>query len=225
MSRFTTRRGFGVRRSGIRIRAWYWPPYGFYGPGVWFGWGPGINMGFYFGTGWNGWHAWGWHPGWGTHTVIVNNGFIHEHGFNTRGLSEAHGNSTWAHDPGHRSGVPYANPRLNQEFKGNVRQAVSPRAMPEGARTPAGATNERLGNREMPANRTQNRSAFAGQENGAAAATHEEHGFSSMGPVRSAPAPAPRMAAPAAPAPRMSAPPAPRSAPPSAPRGGGGGRR
>jgi hypothetical protein len=203
--------------------SWYWPPYGFYGPGVYFGWGPGINMGFYFGSGWHGWHGWGWHPGWGAHTVVVNNGFIHEHGFNTRDLREAHGTTTWTHDPGHRGGVPYANPRLNEQFKGNVRQAVSPRAMPEGARNPAGAANERLGNREMPANRPaqqQNRSAFSGQENGAAAATHAEHGFSSMGPARSAPAP--RMSAPRMSAPRMSAP-APRSAP-SAPRGGGGRR-
>jgi Protein of unknown function (DUF3300) len=202
--------------------SWGWPAYGFYGPGVYFGWGLGINMGFYFGSGWHGWHGWGWHPGWGAHSVIVNNGFIHSHGFNARGLGEAHGTSTWAHDPGHRGGVPYANPRLNQQFRGNVRQAVSPRAMPEGARTPAGAANERFGNRDMPANRPaqqQNRSAFGGQENGAAANTHSEHGFSSMGPSRSAPASAPRMSAPA---PRMSAP-APRSAP-SAPRGGGGRR-
>src|SRR5580704_14154795 len=83
---------------------WGWPPFGFYGPGVYFGWGLGINMGFYFGAGWHGWGGWGWHPGWGGHTVIVNNGFIHEHGFNARGLGEAHGTSTWVHDPGHRGG-------------------------------------------------------------------------------------------------------------------------
>jgi hypothetical protein len=197
---------------------WYWPPYGFYGPGVYFGWGLGINMGFYFGGGWHGWGGWGWHPGWGNHSIIVNNGFIHQYGFNARGLAEAHGTSNWAHDPAHRGGVPYANSRLNEQYKGNVRQAVSPRAMPQAARNAApGTANERVGNREVPANKPaaqQNRSAFGGQENGAAANTHAEHGYSSMGPARSAPAPAPRMSAPA---PRMSA--------PSAPRGGGGGRR
>jgi Protein of unknown function (DUF3300) len=44
---------------------WGWPPFGFYGPGAYFGWGVGINMGFYFGVGWHGWGGWGWHPGWG----------------------------------------------------------------------------------------------------------------------------------------------------------------
>jgi hypothetical protein len=198
---------------------WYWPPYGFYGPGVYFGWGIGINMGFYFGAGWHGWGGWGWHPGWGVHTVIVNNVFIHQYGFNAGHLAAAHGTSTWVHDASHRAGVPYANPRLNDQFRGNVRQAVSPRAMPEGARNGV-QSNERVGNRVVPENRPvqqQNRSAFAGQENGAAASTHAEHGFSSMGPARSAPAPqpAPRMSAPA---PRPSAP-EPRTQPP--PRQGG----
>jgi len=186
---------------------WGWPPFGFYGPGVYFGWGVGINMGFYFGAGWHGWGGWGWHPGWGGHTIIVNNGFIHQYGFNARGLAAVHGNSNWAHDPAHRGGVPYANARLSGQYRGNVRQAVSPRAMPEGARNGASQSNERVGNRDVPANKPaqqQNRSAFGGQENGAAANTHSEHGFSSMGPARSAPAP------------RMSAP---------APRAGGGGRR
>ena len=195
---------------------WGWPAYGFYGPGVYFGWGLGINMGVYFGGGWGGWGGWGWHPGWGNHSIFVNNSFIHQYGFNSRGLGAAHGSSTWAHDAAHRGGVPYANSRLNEQYKGNVRQAVSPRAMPQAARNAAGSANERVGNRDVPANRPaqqQNRSAFGGQENGAAAATHSEHGFSSMGPARSAPAP------------RMSAPSAPRMSAPSAPRGGGGGRR
>ena len=36
---------------------WYWPPA--YGAGIYFGWGPGINMGFFFGGGWGGWGGWG----------------------------------------------------------------------------------------------------------------------------------------------------------------------
>jgi len=195
--------------------SWYWPPFGFYGPGVYFGFGGGINMGLYFGVGWHGWGGWGWHPGWGNHAIVVNNTFIHEHGFNASHLAEAHGSSTWAHDPAHRGGVPYANSRLQGQYRGNVRQSVAPRSIPEGARNgnAAGQANDRVGNRDVPANRPaeqQNRSAFGGQENGAAANTHAEHGFSSMGPARSAPAP------------RMSSP-APRSAP--AQRSGGGGRR
>lgn len=189
--------------------AWGWPPFGFYGPGVYFGWGLGINMGFYFGVGWHGWGGWGWHPGWGNHAIIVNNTFIHQYGFNASHLAEAHGTSTWAHDASHRAGVPYANSRLNSQYRGNVRQAVTPRSMPEGARNGAGQANDKVGNRNVPENRPaqqQNRSAFGGQENGAAASTHAEHGFSSMGPTRSAPQSAPRMSAPA-------------------PRAGGGGRR
>jgi hypothetical protein len=206
--------------------AWGYPPFGYYGPGVYFGWGPAINMGFYFGAGWHGWRGWGWHPGWGNRTIIVNNTFIHQNGFNTGRLATAHGQSTWTHDPGHRSGVPYPNANLSGQYRGNVRQAVAPRAMPEAARNPGTQPNERIGSRDVPTNRPtvqQNRSAFGGQENGAAATTHSEHGFSSMGPARSAPMPTPRMAAP--PPPRMAAP------PPSAPRmsapapAGGRGRR
>jgi hypothetical protein len=54
-------------------------------------------------------------------------------------------------------------------------------------------------------------------ENGSAASTHSEHGMSSLGPARSAPAP--RAAPPQRSAPPPRAAPAPRAAPP------GGGRR
>ena len=210
--------------------AWNYPPVGFYGPGVYFGFGPAINVGFYFGAGWHGWRNWGWHPGWRDRRVLVNNTFVHQYGFNGEHLVNAHGSTPWVHDPEHRGGVPYANPALREQFHNNVRQAVAPRAIPQPARNPAVEPGERFGNREIPQNRPEppNRSAFSGQQNGAAAATHAEHGFSSMGPARSAPMPAPRMAAPAprmaAPAPRMSAPPAPRQSPPPAPRSNGGRR-
>ena len=179
--------------------SWGWPAFGFYGPGVYFGFGIGFNMGLYFGEGWHGWRGWGWHTGWGNHSIIVNNGFIHQNGFNASHLAAAHGTSAWAHDAAHRGGVPYSNARLSEQYRGNVRQAVSPRAMPEAARNGAGQGNEKVGNREVPGNRPaqqQNRSAFGGQENGSAAATHAEHGMSSMGPARSAPMQAPRMSAP-----------------------------
>jgi hypothetical protein len=200
--------------------AWGYPPVGFYGSGVYFGFGPAINVGFYFGAGWQGWRGWGWHPGWGNHVVLVNNTFVHQYGFNAVHVINVHGSTPWVHDPEHRAGVPYPTAALRNDFRGNVRQALAPRAIPEAApratpepaRNPAVEPNERFGNREVPQNRPEppNRSAFSGQENGAAAATHAEHGFSSMGPARSAPMPAPRMSAP--PAPRMSSPaPAPRS--------------
>jgi len=190
---------------------WYWPPPGVVVGGLGFGFGAGINVGLFFGGGWNGWGGWGWHPGWGNRTVIVNNTFIHQNNFNTTRINNVHGTTAWAHDPGHRQGVPYANPALNDRYRGNVRQNVSPRATPEAARNNQGQQGgQRLGNRQMPNNASpaQNRSVFGGMNNGRAAQTHAEHGYSSMGPARSAPT---RSA------------PASRSGPGGG--GGGGGRR
>ena len=197
---------------------WYWPPRSILGGGMYFGFGGGIDVGLYFGSGWRGWGGWGWHPGWGDRRVIVNNTFIHQNNFNGRDLGSAHGSSVWTHNPEHRGGVPYANQGLREQYRGNVRQAIAPRSIPEGVRNAPGQTFERFGNRSIPSNpsfRQQNRGAFGGMENGAAANRHAEHGMYSLGPARSAPM-------------RRSAPsfrpaPAPRFAP--APRSFGGGRR
>ena len=175
--------------------SWYWPPLSFLAPG------------WYFGFGWHGWGGWGWHPGWGRRTIIVNNAFIHQYNFNAGHIINAHGTSEWAHDPEHRGGVPYANRDLQNRYQGNVRQNLAPRSIPEAARNAPGQTQERFGNRTIPGNTPavqQNRGAFSGMQNGSAATPHAEHGFSSLGPTRSAPAPR--------------AAPAPRSAP--APSGG-----
>jgi hypothetical protein len=77
-----------------------------------------------------------------------------------------------------------------------VRQNVAPRAIPEQARNAGPKPAERFGNRSIPQNTrpAQNRGMFSGMQNGAAARTHEEHGFSSLGAARSAP----RVSAPAA---------------------------
>jgi hypothetical protein len=190
---------------------WYWPPRSVIVGGLGFGFGGGINVGFYFGAGWHGWGGWGWHPGWGNHTVIVNNTFIHRYNFNTVNVANVHGTAAWVHDPGHRAGVPYANTELRNQYRANVRQNVAPRSAPEFNRPAQGAQpGERFGNRDIPRNvpQTQNRGVFSGSENsGAAARAHADHGYSSLGPARSAPAPR------AAPPPR------------SAPAGGGGGAR
>ena len=197
---------------------WYWPPRTFLTGGLYFGFGAGINVGLFFGGGWHGWGGWGWHPGWGNRTVIVNNTFIHQNNFNTTHITNVHGTSTWTHDAEHRAGVPYSNQALRNQYGGNTRQNVAPRSIPEAARNAPGQSSERFGNRTIPSNppaQQQNRGAFGGMENGAAANTHAEHGMSSMGPTRSAPtAPAPR----AAPAPAARSAPAPRAAP--APSGG-----
>jgi hypothetical protein len=189
---------------------WWWPPTSLMVPGVGFGfYGGGINIGLFFGAGWNGWGGWGWLPGWGHHTVIVNGAFIHRYNFNTAGIRDVHGTSVWTHDAAHRHGVPYATPALQQKFRAGVRQNVASRPESQQNRATAQPT-ERLGNRQIPKStpQAQNRSAFGGsQHSGAAAQAHADHGYSSMGAARSMPA---RSA------------PAPRSAPAG---GGGGGRR
>jgi hypothetical protein len=189
---------------------WWWPPRSLVVGGGWWGFGPGIHVGLFFGGGWGGWGGWGWHPAWGSRTVIVNNTFIHRYNFNTVNVTNVHGTNVWAHDSFHRGGVPYANPALRQQYQQNVRQNVAPRAIPEAARTQQ--PGERFGNREMPRDVPQNRGMFGGMNNGSAANVHAEHGYSSLGPQRSAPAP------------RMSAPSGPRGGGGGGPRGGGGRR-
>ncbi len=162
---------------------WWWPPRTILGGGLYFGFGPGINVGLFFGAGWHGWGGWGWHPGWAGRTVVVNNTFIHQYNFNTTHLSSMHGTGVWAHDPAHRVGVPYSSPALNNQYHGAVRQNLGPRPTPQGAQP-----HEQFGNRQIPQNspQSQNRSVFGGMQNGRAAETHASHGFSSLGPARSA---------------------------------------
>ena len=179
---------------------WWWPPRSILGGGLYFGFGGPINVGLFFGGGWHGWGGWGWHPGWGTHTVIVNNAFIHRYNFNRVNVANVHGTTAWVHDPGHRAGVPYANPALRSQYMGNVRQNLS-RPAPQAGRSVGQPPGEKFGNREVPHNVSpaQNRGVFGGMSNGSAARQNADHGYSSMGAARSAPRPA------------------------AAPRGGGGG--
>ncbi|HTS25278.1 MAG TPA: DUF3300 domain-containing protein [Bryobacteraceae bacterium] len=178
---------------------WFWPPRTVIFGGLGFGFGGGINVGFFFGAGWHGWGGWGWHPGWGGRTVVVNNTFIHQYNFNTARIANVHGNSVWQHDPVHREGVPYSNAALNNQFRGNVRQNVAPRPQVEAGRNFSNqGQGERFGNRPVPGGATaQGHTAFSGIDNGRQAQAHAEHGYSSMGAARSAPmrsAPAPRAA-------------------------------
>ena len=189
---------------------WFWPPRPVLTGGLFFGFSPAINVGFFFGGGWHGWAGWGWHPGWGNRTVVVNNTFIHTNNFNTTRIENVHGTTVWQHDPEHRQGVPYSNPALNDRYRSAQRANLAPRPTAQQTRqnlqTPPA---ERMGNREVPQNTPPPRGAFGGMDNGRSAQTHADHGYSSLGPQRSAPAPRPQMSRPA---------PAPRAAP------SGGGR-
>jgi hypothetical protein len=174
---------------------WFYPP--FIG-GVYWGFGIGINMGFYFGGGWGGWGGWGWHPGWGNHSVFVNNGFIHRNNFNAARGGSLSGNSTWSHDASHRGGVPYANAAVSSRYQGNVRQNLQSRSSAATAQSRAGSSGaaqsrgaasssgaERMGNRQIsPSAPAANRSAFGGVREGSAARTQSDHGYSSLGPAR-----------------------------------------
>jgi hypothetical protein len=139
--------------------------------------------------------------------VIVNNTFIHRYNFNTAGIRDVHGSSVWAHDVGHRQGVPYAAPAVQQRFRGSSFSRPEPQPN-RGQFQPQQQQGERFGNRQIPqsAPPAQNRTVFGGMQNsGEAARAHADHGYSSMGPARSMPAQ--------------------RSAPAGRPAGGGGGGR
>jgi uncharacterized membrane protein YgcG len=178
---------------------WVWgpPPYGIYPPlyyppfEVGFGFYPGIDLGFYFGGGWGlyGGFGWGWGPNWFGGGIFLNAGFFHRYGF--RDFHPGFGGSNvWAHDPGHRLGVPYANRAVASRFGGAVAGArgnTAARAGAEGFRggaAPAARaqSGERFGTQNFERqNPGGNRSAFSGIRSGGETQMRSDHGFSSMG--------------------------------------------
>jgi hypothetical protein len=186
---------------------WYYPPHA---PVLYYS--PPVSLRFYYGAGWQGWNSWGWHPGWTTRTVVVNNTFVHRYNFNSTHLTNLSGTTTWSHDVTHRQGVPYPSQALTERYRSGVRenlnsrtlsvgggrgapvQAVrpspSPSNAPNGPRQ--GIPNDRVGAREVSPNTpNRDRSAFGSVENGEASRLHSDHGYSSLGPNRSNPAQAP----------------------------------
>jgi hypothetical protein len=188
---------------------WVWGPpvYGYYPPllypgvDVGFSFFPGIDLGLYFGGGWGLWggFGWGWGPDWFGGRIILNGNFFHRYGFN-----DYHGGlgGAWAHDPGHRLGVPYPNRAVAGRFGGQAGfrgtaafrggegargGAVGGRGG-EGVRGPgeagrgaeAGRGGGEAGRSFAPADRGSH-SAFGGIQNGGAARMQSDHGFSSIG--------------------------------------------
>jgi hypothetical protein len=80
----------------------YYPAWDYPGYGVGFGFGRGIYIGGFFGG--LGWGGWGWGPNWFGHSVYQNRFFFDHYGYGGRGFR----GGVWAHDAGHRHGVPYA---------------------------------------------------------------------------------------------------------------------
>lgn len=113
--------------------AYIWGPplWGYYPSlyysGFGFGFGPAVNVGFYFG-GWGGWGGWGWGPNWFGRTVVVNNYFFNHYGFRPGPWGARPG--IWAHNPIHRMGVPYPNRQLANGFHAMPRIAPHPIARP-----------------------------------------------------------------------------------------------
>jgi hypothetical protein len=120
---------YGPPALGAYPDLWYPPDFGF---GFGFGFGPGIYMGGFF-PGWGGWGGWGWGCGWFGGGLFVNAGFFNRYGFGGRfGGAGLGGRTAWAHDPGHRMGVPYPNRAVASRFNstryngsGRVNGAVS----------------------------------------------------------------------------------------------------
>lgn len=105
---------------GVYPDLWYPPGFGF---GFGFGFGPGISIGGFF-PGWGGWGGlggWGWGCGWFGNGLFVNAGFFNRYGFRGGfgggfGGRDFGGRGAWAHDPGHRMGVPYPNQTVASRF-------------------------------------------------------------------------------------------------------------
>lgn len=154
-----------------------WPGLFYPSIGLGWGWGLGINLGFYF-PGCCGWGGWGWGFGWFGGGLYVNNAFFHRWGYAEFHGGGAYGRSAWAHDPAHRGGVPYPHSVAGRFAGGNVRGAA--------ARPNSAAVRSNLSRAES--HTTNNHSAFGGSQNGSHARESSDHGFSSMGRARTAPA-------------------------------------
>jgi uncharacterized protein DUF3300 len=162
----------------------YYPALLYPGIDIGFDWGLGVDLGLYFG-GWGGWGwgGWGWAPNWYGGGIILNHSFFHRYGFN-HFHGDALGSSAWAHDPGHRLGVPYGNREVADRFGGRA----------AGREARGGFTPREGFNRGAPGGRdgfgspgfeqrgyAGNHSAFGGYHGGGATRMESDHGFSSFG--------------------------------------------
>ena len=168
----------------------YYPPLVYPGIDVGLGWGLGVNLGLYFG-GWGGWGwgGWGWSPNWYGGAILMDHSFFHRYGFTHFHGGDAVGRSVWVHDPVHRLGVPYANRDVANRFAGRAADGRFGGANREGfgGREPnvARAPSQRFGTPQFEQrNWTNNHSVFGGYHNGGQTRVQSDHGFGSMGAVR-----------------------------------------
>jgi hypothetical protein len=113
--------------------------------------------------------GWGYHCGWGSSTLVVNNNNTYVHNQNAR-TGNSTGSNNWQHDPAHRGGTPYSNAATAQRFGGTTggapmatRQAGAQQQLARqggnsGARSPGGeggvaggGGQDRIGSRDLSA--------------------------------------------------------------------------
>src|SRR5580704_13234750 len=182
---------------GPPLYGYFYPPLIYPGIDIGWGWGGGINLGLYFG-GWGGWGwgGWGWSPDWYGGVIVLNHSFFHRYGFN-HFHGDPMGHSTWAHDPGHRLGVPYGNRAVADRFGGRTAGDVSRGGFNRGGNEGragggnegrAGGGNEGRGGGQRfgspgfeQRGYTNNHSVFGGYHDGGATRMQSDHGFSSIG--------------------------------------------
>ncbi len=186
--------------------AYFWGAsmYGPYPPlfypqiGFGFGFGGGIYIGGFFGG--LGWGGWGWGPNWFGRSIYLNNSFFHRYGFNDFHGGGFEGRGVWAHDPGHRLGVPYSNSALSNRYRGAAggRSAGQGYAAPR-EQSPRSTTGGNSGNRSAVqaqrfgspgfdrGNAGANHSAFGGIQGRSQTRQQSDHGYSSLGAGRTQP--------------------------------------
>ncbi|HLK21611.1 MAG TPA: DUF3300 domain-containing protein [Bryobacteraceae bacterium] len=163
----------------------YYPPIFYPGVDVGFSFFPGIDIGLYFG-GWGGWGwgGWGWGPDWFGGVIFINHSFFHRYGFE-HFHGEPLGRSSWAHNPEHRLGVPYANRGVAARY-GTGAESRGLRGAEPGNREFRTAPPQRFGTPNFEQRGyTNNHSVFGGYHNGTVTRSQSDHGFSSIGAGRS----------------------------------------
>jgi hypothetical protein len=93
-----------------------YPPIGYPSPGYGFSFNPGVFIGALF-SGLLSFGGWGWGIGWLAHALFLNGLFLGHFGFGGGGYAGGFGERTvWAHNAGHRLGVPYPNRSVEGRF-------------------------------------------------------------------------------------------------------------
>jgi hypothetical protein len=164
-----------------------YPPLWYPGIDIGFGFGPGIEIGAFFG-GWGGWGwgGWGWGFNWFGGGIFVNDRFFHRFGFNDW-HGEGYGVRAWAHDPEHRLGVPYSNRGLAARYQGGERRGGGGFQNREGFRSNGtegrtAAPAQRFGGQGFEQhNFGSGHSAFGGIHSGGQTRMESDHGAFSMG--------------------------------------------